>query len=375
MTQILDMSKIRLGFVGGGKGSWTDNAHIPGLKYLTDKFEIVAVSTTRIESSKAFAEEHNIPYYFDNADDLVNHKDVDLVVISVKVPYHYEIAKSAIKAGKNIYCEWPLANGYAESEEITNLAKEHNVKAFVGLQSRSLPEINFLKDYIKEGNIGTVLSTSVIGSGMVWGPQIDGRNLYLYDEKNGATMVTIPFGHTIDAVQYVLGGFKSLNAFMSTRVNKVLCVNDNKTYDVTSPDQLVVGGVLEDDVVISTHYRGGLNKGTNFIWEINGEKGDIIVHARNGHIQMGYIEIEVAVDGKEREKIEVPKEYFNGLLLESKGMENHPSYGMAHAYYNVYEDITNNKKTIPTFEDALKNHKLIDYIYSSHKNKKTVQVE
>jgi predicted dehydrogenase len=369
------MKKIRIGFVGAGKGSWTDNAHIPGLKHLSDKFEVTSVCTTRMETAKAAAEAHNVKNYFDNVEDLAKHENVDLVVVSIKTPHHFDACKKAILAGKSVYCEWPLGNGYKESEELARLAKEHNVKCFIGLQALSLPEINYLRDFIQQGNIGRVLSTSVIGSGLAWGNMIDPRNLYLLDKNNGATMITIPFGHTIAGIQKVLGCFKSLNALISNRRTKVTNIGDNSVHEMTSPDQLIVGGLIgDDDIPISIHYRGGAVKGTNFLWEINGEKGDIVITSNSGHLQMGSMEIKVGIGEKPLEKVEIPKEYFNGLI-ESKGKDNTYEYGMAHAYYNVYEDLVHNKNLTPTFEDGLKNYKIIEYIYKSNEKKQTVQVE
>src|SRR5207253_4487611 len=173
---------------------------IPALKSLSDDFEITALSTSRRESAEAASKQFGVPLAFDNHEDLVNSADVDVVVITVKVPHHFELATAALAAGKAVYCEWPLGNGLKEAENLARLAKEKSVLAVAGLQARSAPSVAYLRDLIKQGYVGEVLSTTLIGSGMGWGPTVEPYNLYTNDRKNGATMLSIALGHATDAL-------------------------------------------------------------------------------------------------------------------------------------------------------------------------------
>src|SRR5207245_950189 len=130
---------------------------------------------------------------------------VDVVAITVKVPYHLELATAALDAGKAIYCEWPLGNGLKEAETLAALAKKKGVLAVAGLQARSAPSVAYVHDLIKQGYVGEVLSTSLIGSGMGWGPTVEPYNAYVNDKKNGATMLSIALGHAADALCHCLG--------------------------------------------------------------------------------------------------------------------------------------------------------------------------
>ncbi len=82
--------------------------------------------------------------------DLVNDADVDVVAITVKVPYHLELATAALDAGKAVYCEWPLGNGLIEAETLAALAKKKGVLAVAGLQARSAPSVAYVRDLIKQ---------------------------------------------------------------------------------------------------------------------------------------------------------------------------------------------------------------------------------
>ena len=142
---------------------------------------------------------------------------MDVVAITVKVPHHFELATAALDAGKAVYCEWPLGNGLKEAEKLAALAKKKGVLAVAGLQARSAPSVAYVRDLIKQGYVGEVLSTTLVGSGMGWGPTVPAFNAYLNDKKNGATMLSIALGHAADALCYCLGEVRELSATMTVR--------------------------------------------------------------------------------------------------------------------------------------------------------------
>src|SRR6267378_778058 len=151
--------EIRVGIIGANPDrGWAAQAHIPALKSLSDDFEITALSTSRRESADAARKLFGVPVAFDNYQDLVNRADVDVVAITVKVPYHLELATAALNAGKAVYCEWPLGNGLKEAETLAALAK-----------------------------------------------------------KKGATMLSIALGHAADALCHCLGEVRELSATMTMR--------------------------------------------------------------------------------------------------------------------------------------------------------------
>src|SRR5437879_8119105 len=118
-------TRIRVGIIGANpERGWAGQAHIPALKSLSDDFEITALSTSRRESADAARKLFGVPLAFDNYQELVNSGAVDVVVITVKVPYHLELATAALDAGKAVYCEWPLGNGLNEAETMTELAQQ-----------------------------------------------------------------------------------------------------------------------------------------------------------------------------------------------------------------------------------------------------------
>src|SRR6266568_186180 len=281
-----ERKRIRVGIIGANPDrGWAAQAHIPALQSLPDDFEITALSTSRRESADAAGKRFGVSLAFDNHQDLVNSPDVDVVAITVKVPHHFELASAALAAGKPVYCEWPLGNGLKEAESLAELAKKKRTLAVAGLQARSAPPVAYVRDLIEQGYVGEVLSTTLVGSGMGWGPTVESYNAYLNDKKNGATMLSIPLGHAADALCHCLGEVRQLSATMTVRRKSFTIEGRVESKPMTADDQVCVTGLLEGGAALSVHYRGGHSRGTNLPWEINGTEGDLQLTSAGGQTQ------------------------------------------------------------------------------------------
>ena len=94
---------IRVGFIGLNPGiHWAARAHIPALETLPADYKVVGVANTSLASAKRAADAFGLPHAFDNAQALVNSPEIDLVVITVKVPHHYELVTAALNAGTHV---------------------------------------------------------------------------------------------------------------------------------------------------------------------------------------------------------------------------------------------------------------------------------
>ncbi len=349
--------RIRVGIIGANPDrGWAAQAHIPALKSLSDDFEITALSTSRRESADAASKLFGVPVAFDNHKELVNRADVDVVAIAVKVPYHLELATAALNAGKAVYCEWPLGNGLKEAQTLAALAKKKGVLAVAGLQARSAPSVAYVRDLVKQRYVGEVLSTTLIGSGMGWGPTVEPYNSYLNDKKNGATMLSIALGHAADALCHCLGEVRELSATMTVRRKSFTIVQTGGSKPMTAEDQVLVTGLLEGGATFSIHYRGGVSRGTNLLWEINGTEGDLQLTADGGQAQI----FEMTVLGgkgaqSSLEVLPVPKKYW---WSPPQG----PSTNVAQAYARFARDYREGTHFCPTFDDAVTRHRMLDAI-------------
>lgn len=350
--------KIGVGIIGASpERGWAVDAHIPALAQISEA-ELVAVSTSRAESARAAAGQFGVALAFDNAEALVARPEVDLAVVTVKVPYHFELVSAALNAGKAVYCEWPLGNGVEEAEALAKMAAEKGVYNAVGLQARSAPVIKYAKALVAEGYVGEVLSSTIVADGINWGADVLDCYRYLLDKDNGASMLTIPFGHTMDAFCSVLGEFASLNATTATRRKRVKVVESGEMIPATVADQIAVTGELESGAVASVHFRGGFSRGTHFLWEITGTEGDLVITAGGGHTQM----LPLAIQGARGEEALAPLTIPDAYQYPNLNLDDGPPASVARAYSTLVEDWLRGGQTLPSFADALLRHRMLKAI-------------
>lgn len=353
---------IRVGFIGLNPGiHWAATAHIPALKALPNDFVVAGVANTSLASARNAAHAFDLSHAFENGQALVNSPDIDLVVVTVKVPHHRELVTAALNAGKHVYCEWPLGNGLAEARELADLADAKGVVAAIGTQMRVAPEVEYLRQLIADGYVGEVLSTTLVGSGGPWGGgETDAAHAYLYDKSNGATLLSIPLGHTLAGMREALGGFGDLSARMINRRNTMHVTDTGETIPSTSHDQILVHGALESGAAVSIHYRGGISRGTNLLWEINGTEGDIQVTGANGHGQIVQLSIHGGNgDASELALLTPPSSFYEGWP------DNSVARNVARLYALVAKDIRSGTRLAPSFRDAVALHETIDGIERS----------
>jgi predicted dehydrogenase len=350
-------NKIRVGIVGlSPNRGFASIAHIPALRALPD-FEIAAVCTTRQESAEATARHFGIPLAFSDPEKLAQHPDVDLVTVTVKVPDHYRPVMAAIDARKHVYCEWPLGRNTEEAQQMLDAAERKGVRHAVGLQGQWSPTINYVKDLVAEGYVGKVLTASLIGCAPNWAATLD--RAYQADFANGANLMTITGGHQIDALCHCLGEFRELCAFAVSQRDRIM-TDDQGEVSLTSPDQLAVAGILANGAVVSFQIRGGMARGTEFLFEVHGTEGDLVLAATTGgSMQRQELSLHGGQGkGAKLAELPIPAKY----RYVPEGVPANSPYNVAQLYMKLGKSIRNGTPTSPGFDAAVRRHRLIDTI-------------
>jgi len=355
-------SKIRVGIVGASaRRGFASIAHIPALKVLP-QFDFVAVCTGRQQSAEAAARHYGVPLAFSDPEKLAQHPDVDLVTVSVKVPDHYRPVMAAIEAGKHVYCEWPLGRNTSEATEMLDAAQRRGIRHAVGLQGQLSPTLNYVKDLIADGYVGRVLTATLIGCAPNWGKTID--RSYQADLANGANLMTITGGHQIDALCYCLGEFRELSAFALNQRDRIP-TDDQGVVPLTSPDQLAVSGIVGDGALVSFQIRGGMARGTEFLFEIHGSDGDLVLASTTGgSMQRQELSLRGAqgpnTGGKGAKLADLPIPAKYRFVPDS--VRSDSPYNVAQLYAKLGESIRNGTPASPGFDAAVRRHHLIDMI-------------
>jgi predicted dehydrogenase len=358
------MTTIGVGVIGASPGplGWAANTHIPALQ-ARPGYELRAVSTSRRESAHAAEGAYGVPAY-DNAFQLIAHPGIDLIVVAVKVTYHAELVSEALAAGKMVYSEWPLAVDLDQATELVAKADAAGVRTVIGLQGRYAPAVRHARRLVADGYLGDIHSSTIVGSGIAWGPVTDRSHAYLYDDANGATTLTAAAMHAIDAAAFVLGRPTRVKATMGIGQRDVRLTEDGTPVTVTAPDQVAITAALDGGAVLSAFYRGGVSRGDNLRWQISGSEGELLITSAapgNGNLQAVELSLEGAA-GRETalHPIEIP-----GPRAGAAALPSGPAGNVARLYEALKDDLDHDTHSVPDFRYALDRHRLAADIRSS----------
>src|SRR5438270_2136084 len=273
-----ESTTLGVGVIGvSAQRGWAATAHIPALRALPN-YEIRALSAHSAESARAAGEVFEISAVFTDHQQLVTQPDIDVVAVTVKVPHHRELVSAALSAGKAVYCEWPLGRDLDEARAMAALAAEKRVQTVVGLQGRQAPAIEFVQELLRDGYVGEVLSTTMVGLSIP-GDVVVNANAYMLDKANGANLLTIAVGHSLDTLNYVLGEFAELSAVSDLRRPFIKIEETGEEVAKTAADQIAAIGTLVSGATASVHIREAVAGWTGCRWEINGADGTLRITA------------------------------------------------------------------------------------------------
>src|SRR3989442_6311099 len=363
MEESIPASTLGVGIIGGRSvRGWAATAHIPALRALPN-YEIRAMSGHSAESARAAGEVFGVSAVFSDHKQLVSQQDIDVVAVTVKVPHHRELVSAALAAGKAVYCEWPLGRDLDDARAMAALAAKQRVRTVVGLQARQAPAIEFVRELLRDGYVGRVLSTTMVGLS-VPGDVVGQPNAYMLDKANGANVLTIAVGHSLDTLNYVLGEFADLSAVSNLRRPRITIEETGEQIVKTAADQIAGIGTLTSRATASIHVREAVAGGTGFLWEINGTDGTLRITADAALPEIFPLTVAGAQGRNEPAELAIPaapRQKWPSLT----SLEGTPAFNVARAYAGFAADIDNATHTVPDFADAVRRHEVIAAIERS----------
>ena len=373
----MDSARFRVGIIGLQPGrSWGAVAHLPALHALPNDFVLSGIANTNMCSSEAAAREYGIEHAYRSPSELIAAADIDIVAVTVKVQHHLKIVADSIEAGKAVYCEWPLCSSLSEARTLVRMMEGFRTKAgcVIGLQALVAPEILFAKALIEQGLIGDVLSTSIVGNGGNWGALIDQANAYTLDPANGATLLSIPVGHVLAALEATLGNVAQVSAMLVNRRRTVHIKESGVEVPMLTPDQVLLNATLANGIPLALHYRGGVSHGTGFRWGIHGTRGELRLTAKGGHAQFMQLTLAAACDAESEFRVlDIPQKY---SICDPEVKELPPrARNVARIYGLLAQDLRNHTRTAPSTDTALANHRLLEAIERSAESGRRIRPE
>ena len=160
-------SPIRVGIAGLGRSGW--NIHANMLRNMGDKFRIVAVTDKEISRLKE-AEETLGCRVYDQYEELLGDAEVELVIVAMPSHLHAPYSIAALRAGKAVLCEKPMAPSLEEADEMIRVSKETGRLLTVFQNRRYSKDFVKVREVIGSGKLGRIVQIRIAlnGFGRRW---------------------------------------------------------------------------------------------------------------------------------------------------------------------------------------------------------------
>jgi predicted dehydrogenase len=321
--------------------------------------ELYAMCTAHAETAQAAADKFGVECAYGSDQALNADKRVEAVVVAVRVPAHYQLAKNAIEAGKHVFCEWPLGANTKEAEELAALARRKNVRTMVGLQRRASPAYLYMRELIQQGYVGEVLAVNMtlMNSGVL--TRTSDRT-WQSDMTLGANTLTITFGHVFDAMCMVVGELVELSAIVSTQVPQWFETDTKKYVDVSSPDNIMVQGRLENGAIVNAYCGVHPYHGSGHRFEIYGREGTLaMIGGGEGGEERRRKLVGGQKNDKEMQELPVPERF---TIVPQAVRDGGASYDVGQMWVKFAEAIRTGSNVEPDFDHAVRRHRTLDAI-------------
>ncbi len=176
---------------------------------------VVAVMRRDGDRARDYAQRHGIGKWYDDAEALINDPEVNAVYVATPPGSHAAYAIAAMKAGKPVYVEKPMAASWEEAEAMNRVSEETGVPLFVAYYRRTLPYFRRVKQLIDEGALGALSTVQIRFAIPPYKSDFDRANLpwrvtralagagYFYDLAS----------HQLDLLDYLLGEITGVQGF------------------------------------------------------------------------------------------------------------------------------------------------------------------
>ena len=220
------MNELKIGVIGCG--SIAKHRHLP--EYAANKqIKIVAVC----DIVKTRADETAVLYgakAYESYEELLQNNEVDAVSVCTPNYLHAPISIAALKAGKHVLCEKPMATSRADAEEMIETASTSGKKLMIAHNQRFVPSHAKAREILASGEIGKVYSfRTAFGHPGPEGWSVDGKESWFFEKDKAFIGAMGDLGvHKTDLIRYLLNEeIVEVGSFVETSAKEFATVDDN----------------------------------------------------------------------------------------------------------------------------------------------------
>ena len=184
---------INIGILGLGR---IGKIHLENLCTRIDGVRVLAAMNPS-EPGRKFAEKFNVPLVTESADDVINHPEIDAILICTSTNVHADYVMKVAKAGKAIFCEKPLDLSLEKVRETLAVVESSKVPLMLAFNQRLDPNFQEIKQVVLKGRIGKLRSVHIIS-------RDPGPPPIPYIKASGGLFLDMTI-HDLDMARYIVG--------------------------------------------------------------------------------------------------------------------------------------------------------------------------
>jgi predicted dehydrogenase len=304
------MAQVNIGVIGTGI---IGNSHLKNYQKCPEA-KVVAVCDISEESARKAAQEFGVGHVYTDYHKLLERDDIQAVDVCLHNNLHAPVATAAMRAGKHVYCEKPLAGSFADAKTMIDTAEETGMHLAMQLATLFNDGSLAAKRLIEEGALGKIYYAKSFGFRRRGRPYVDGYATPAFVQKKvaaGGALFDMGVYH-ICQMLYLLGAPKVLTISGATHqeIDMYAHRRESSGYDV---EELGVGFVrLEGGISFFIEEAWALNLGGDESSKIAGSKGGVTLNPFTYHATIGDMEMNATVDvgaARGRWKMVWPEQY------------------------------------------------------------------
>lgn len=255
---------VRIGVIGAGS---IGKAHVKAATAVGA--ELVAVVDVNSKAAEALGKEFNVPDVETDYKKLLARDDVDAITVALPNFLHAPVSLAALKAGKHVFCEKPMAMNVAECKKVNEAAKKAKKVFQVGLHQRHQADSRIARQMIAEGRLGGVYHAIVRA---IRRRGVPGRGGWFTTKSKagGGPMADIGV-HMLDLTCWLMGHPKPVA--VSAQTYRKIMHRDDYTYTGMWATPVAGGPTdVEDYVAALIRFEGGVTATLECAWAANVNK-------------------------------------------------------------------------------------------------------
>ena len=353
---------IKIGIVGA---SFAKAAYLPALKHI-DGIEVLAISSSRIESAKSCAQEFSIPNYYNNWKKMIDENNFDLICVATPTDLHAPITLYALERGAHVLSEKPTAMNSIEAKKMLDIAEKNKRIHMMDHELRFNPNRKKIKEWISSNLLGNIQHINIVNISNGWlDPSSRPINDWWSLESRGGGRLGANGSHQVDLLRWWFGEVKSVFGQALTIVKDRTDKNSKQEWKATADDLSYFTLEMDNGVLANVFMSGVACHVLGNKTQIFGTEGTVILEDKNEEIWM-------AKKNEEFKKFyfEDPNSLLSGI---NKGIWNVSVVSLLKELIGAIKE-NRNLNQGSTFEDGFKNQLILDAVKESTLQRKWIDL-